>query len=135
MAGVRDLDQLLSDMAPRRAPGTYVCTTAPGAPPPGVTPFATVREDEGLTLVLLREDADRVGLSYDLPTARITLLVHSDLAAVGLTAAVSAALTAVGISCNVLAGFHHDHLFVPEDRADDALDALLALTAGAFRGD
>ena len=134
MAGVRDLDRLLSDMAPRRAPGTYVFTTVPGAPPAGLTPFATVREDEGLTLVLLREDADRAGLSYDLLTARITLLVHSDLAAVGLTAAVSTALAGAGITCNVLAGFHHDHLFVPADRADDALDVLLALTTEASRG-
>ena len=52
----------------------------------------------------------------------------------GLTAAVSTALAGAAISCNVLAGFHHDHLFVPADRADEALDVLLALTTGASRG-
>jgi len=56
--------------------------------------------------------------------------VPSDLAAVGLTAAFAQALAAVGISCNVLAGAHHDHLFVPVDRATDALAALRALQQG-----
>ncbi|SNS70753.1 hypothetical protein SAMN04488107_3506 [Geodermatophilus saharensis] len=129
MAGERDLDRLLSGMAPRRAPGTYVFTTVPGSEvPDGLTPVATVREDEGLTLVLPREEADRVGLCYDYVAARITLLVHSDLAAVGLTAAVSTALADAGISCNVLAGYHHDHLFVPADEADRALTVLGGLT-------
>jgi hypothetical protein len=116
-------------MAPRRAPGTYVFTTVPGPEvPPGLAPFATVREDEGLTLVVHRDDADRAGLPYDFLAAHITLLVHSDLAAVGLTAAVSTALTGAGISCNVLAGYHHDHLFVAEDDAERALSVLEDLT-------
>ncbi len=129
MAGERDLRRLLSGMAPQRASGTYVFTTVPGPEvPDGLTPVATVREDEGLTLVLPREEADRVGLSYDHVAARITLQVHSDLAAVGLTAAVSTALARAGISCNVLAGYHHDHLFVPADEADRALTVLEGLT-------
>ena len=129
MAGERDLRRLLAGMAPRRVPGTYVFTAVPGPQAPaGVTPFATVREDEGLTLVLSREEADRAGLPYDYVAARITLLVHSDLAAVGLTAAVSTALADAGISCNVLAGYHHDHLLVPADEADRALAVLEDLT-------
>ncbi|MGY1779177.1 ACT domain-containing protein [Geodermatophilus sp. SYSU D01036] len=130
MAGERDLDRLLAGMAPRRAPGTYVFATVPGPEvPAGLTPFATVREDEGLTVVVLREEADRAGLASDLPAARVTLHVHSDLAAVGLTAAVSTALAAAGISCNVVAGYHHDHLFVPVDDADRALTVLEGLTS------
>ncbi len=129
MAGERDLQRLLRGMAPRREPGTYVFTTVPGPDaPPGLAPFATVREDEALTLVVRREEADRAGLPYHYLAARITLLVHSDLAAVGLTAAVSTALTGAGISCNVLAGYHHDHLFVAEDDADRALSVLQDLT-------
>jgi uncharacterized protein len=59
VAGGRDLDRLLRGMAPRRAPGTYVFATVPGDEvPAALTPFATVREDEGMTLVLRREDAD-----------------------------------------------------------------------------
>ncbi|HCH64870.1 MAG TPA: acetyltransferase, partial [Deltaproteobacteria bacterium] len=64
------------------------------------------------------------GLSVLFRAAWITLTVHSDLQAVGLTAAVASALTAVGVSCNVVAGAHHDHLFVPEGMADRAMAAL-----------
>jgi hypothetical protein len=95
--------------------------------PAGVDAAATVREDEGLTVVLSRPDADRLGLTYDFVAAWITLTVDSSLAAVGLTAAVSGVLTDAGISANVIAGFTHDHLFVPVDRADDAMRALRGL--------
>lgn len=91
---------------------------------------AAVREAEGLTVVLRRGEADRLGLSYDFVAAWITLQIHSALEAVGLTAAVSAALTHAGISCNVLAGFHHDHLLVPVADADRALNVLRLLARG-----
>ncbi|MDJ0978980.1 MAG: ACT domain-containing protein [Erythrobacter sp.] len=90
--------------------------------------FAMVREDEGMTLVI-RARRDDPGPFF----ARVTLQVHSDLEAVGLTAGVSAALADVGLACNVIAGFHHDHLFVPwEDRAQ-ALEALERLSLDAGR--
>lgn len=89
--------------------------------------LATLREDEGWTAVLRVEDAEAAALPYDFVAAWITLTVHSDLAAVGLTAAVARALADAGIACNVLAGLHHDHLLVPEARADDALAAIRAL--------
>lgn len=127
MTGEVDLATLLRDMSPRLHDGTYVYAIVPGEAPAGVRPVVTVQEDEGLTLVLSQQDADRLGLTYDFVAAWITLQVHSALEAVGLTAAVSAVLTAAGISCNVVAGFHHDHLFVPYDRADDALSALATL--------
>jgi hypothetical protein len=56
--------------------------------------------------------------------------VHSSLEAVGLTAAVAGALTAAGISANVVAAFHHDHVFVPADRAEAAMAQLDLLRAG-----
>ncbi|MEL7199646.1 MAG: ACT domain-containing protein [Pseudomonadota bacterium] len=56
--------------------------------------------------------------------ARITLQVHSDLEGVGLTAAVATGLAAEGVACNVIAGFHHDHIFVPWERRDDAMAIL-----------
>jgi hypothetical protein len=86
-----------------------------------------VREDEGLTLVLSQSEADREGLAYEAPQAWITLRVHSSLAAVGMTAAVSTALTEAGISCNVVAAFHHDHIFVPLQRGEEAWRVLGSL--------
>jgi hypothetical protein len=53
--------------------------------------------------------------------------VQSDLSAVGLTAAFSSALADAGISCNVVAGVFHDHLFVPVDQATQAMLTLQAL--------
>lgn len=101
---------------------------ADGAVPEGADPIATVREDEGLTLVLSQDEADRHGLAYEAPQAWITLRVHSSLAAVGMTAAVSAALTKAAISCNVVAAFHHDHIFVPLERGEEARRVLAALS-------
>jgi len=84
----------------------------PEGPPPGFTPFAVIREDEGVTLVMTRADADRAGLGYDYVAARITLRVGSALADIGLTALFSRVLADAGISCNVIAGLAHDHVFV-----------------------
>jgi hypothetical protein len=126
MPGESDLATLLRGMSPRLNEGTYVYTVVPTIPP-GVEPVVTVAEDEGLTLVMPKEQADELGLSYDFVAAWITLQIHSDLASVGLTAAISRALSEAGISTNVVAGFHHDHLFVPHFQADAALRALLAL--------
>lgn len=128
MSGESDLRVLLSSMRPELDEGRYVFTTVEGAVPEGVRPVVTVAEHEGLTLVVRQEEADAVGLSYDYVAGWITLRVHSALDAVGLTAAVSRALAEAGLSCNVVAGFHHDHLFVPFEQADLALEVLAALS-------
>ncbi|MFH8839149.1 ACT domain-containing protein [Streptomyces sp. NPDC017868] len=124
MHAERDLTRLLAGMRPELDPGRYVFTTVDGPAPAGVAPVVTVAEAEGLTLVVRQEEADAAGLAYDYVAGRITLRVHSALDAVGLTAAVATELAAVGLSCNVVAGFHHDHLFVEHDRADEALAVL-----------
>ncbi|GAA2847906.1 ACT domain-containing protein [Streptosporangium fragile] len=133
VAGERDLATLLRGMSPYLRPGRYVFATVRGQVPDGVTPVVTVAEDEGLTLVVPREQADAAGLPYDYVAAWITLRVRSALAAVGLTAAVAAELARAGVSCNVVAGFHHDHLFVPHDRAADAISALERLAERSAR--
>ncbi|MEU4613766.1 ACT domain-containing protein [Streptomyces umbrinus] len=121
----RDLGRLLSGMAPALHPGRFVFTTVPGTTaPPGLSPVVTVVEDEGLTLVVQQEDADSARLTYDFVAGWITLRIHSALDAVGLTAAVAQALAEAGLSCNVVAGFHHDHLFVPHERAAEAVALL-----------
>jgi uncharacterized protein len=129
----RELPTLLRTLSPARRPGRFVFVTTPSLPTE-VRPVATVREDEGLTLVLPRSDAERLGLPAGDTYAMITLEVRSALDAVGLTAAVAGALASHGIACNVVAGVHHDHLFVPEHRADDALTVLRALADDAGAG-
>lgn len=95
----------------------YGFESLPDASPLGDA-FALIREDEGVT---------RIGPGEG--WARITLGVESSLAAVGLTAQVAAALAARGISANMIAAFHHDHVFVPWDRRDEAMAVLRALSA------
>jgi hypothetical protein len=90
---------------------------------------ALIREEEATTVVLRREDADAAGLPYDFVAAWITLTAATALDDVGVTAAFSAVLAAAGISCNVLAGVHHDHILVPAERAEEALAALRSQAA------
>lgn len=127
MPAERDLDRLLAGLDPVRRPGEWVFACVPEGH--ALPSAATVVEDEGTTHVIERHVADEAGLPYDFVAAWLTLRVHSALDAVGLTAAVANALTDAAISCNVLAGLHHDHLLVPLERADDALAVLRGLSA------
>lgn len=118
MTGETDLRALLTGMRPELHTGAYVfATTGHDSIPSGLDPVVTVSEDEGVTLVVRKEQADRLGLRYDYVAGWITLRVHSSLEAIGLTAAVARELADAGLSCNVVAGFHHDHLFVPYETA------------------
>lgn len=128
-----DLHELIANLRPRRQEGAYVFCTLPGAAygaRPELAPFAAVAEPEGLTLVIERERADEAGLAYEGLFALISLRVFSSLQAVGLTAAVASRLAELGIAANVLAGFFHDHVLVPLDRAEEAMEALEAMAAG-----
>ncbi|MCC6494793.1 MAG: ACT domain-containing protein [Propionibacteriaceae bacterium] len=127
--GLVDLTELLRGLEPVRRPGEYVMVSTNSEV--SLPCQASVVEDEGTSLVLERHTADAFRLDYPAVFAWITLTVHSSLAAVGLTSAVAAALAAHGIPCNVLAGFHHDHLLVPADRVEEALAALAELSASA----
>jgi hypothetical protein len=86
------------------------------------------REKEGITLILSKNIAEKAGLAYSFIASWITFTVHSSLDSVGLTAAFSEALADKGISCNVVAGYHHDHLFVPKERAHEAMKVLNRLS-------
>jgi len=125
MTGETDLAVLIRDMQPELNAGEYVfCTLDPDEKPADLAALASFQEKEGLTVVLPRLEADKAGLPYSFVAAWITLNVHSALEAVGLTAAVSQALALAGISCNVVAAYHHDHLFVPVSEARRALHIL-----------
>lgn len=117
------------DLDPELHPEPYVYAVVSQVPG-GIAPFAVIREDEGLTVVLPQADADRAGLRYDYVAARISLRLSSDLAAVGLTATVSRVLASAGISCNVIAGAAHDHFLTGWDDRDQALALLRALLGG-----
>lgn len=130
MTGETNLGILLSSLSPRLNPGRFVfCCVAQPSVVQMAAAIGSFREAEGTTLILAREEAERLGLAYDYVAAWITLEVHSSLAAVGLTAAFAKALAGEGISCNVIAGYHHDHLFVAEADAEKALAALQQLAA------
>ena len=130
-AGETDLEVLLASLSPELHDGSYVFAVDEGR---GGREDAVVvvAEAEGTTLVLPRERADELGLTYGFVASWITLRVHSALDAVGLTAAFAVALSDEGISANVVAGYFHDHLFVPLERAAEAVAALEVL-AGPTR--
>lgn len=120
-----DLAALLRSMEPVLHEGVYAyCVLAYGADLGHLAPVVTVHEAEGLTLVVPEQQAVEAGLPLLFRAAWITLNVHSDLQAVGLTAAFSSALGRAGISCNVVAGAFHDHIFVPAAQAQAALRVL-----------
>ncbi len=128
MSGIRDLPTLLRSMSPKHNAGAYVFASVAALPPQAI---ASMREAEGLSVVLPEAVANALGIESGMRCAWITLTVNSALEAVGLTAAVASALAAAGIACNVIAAIHHDHLFVPFEEADRALRILQDLSTAS----
>ncbi|NKX44260.1 ACT domain-containing protein [Roseicyclus persicicus] len=124
----RSAAEMIGGMSPELMPETWVFASIPDPElaerlyPHSLASFA---EAEGTSMIL------PVWAAEGLAMRQITLTVHSALDGVGLTAAVSGALAAAGIPCNMVAAFHHDHVFVPEAMAERALEVLHALQAGA----
>ena len=127
MSGETNLDVLLKSMSAELVDGVFVFVTVPtGAVPDGLNIRMMFQEAEGTTLILLKSDAEVAGLEYEFPSRMITLNIHSSLEAVGFMARIATALAAEGMGVNPVAGFYHDHLFVPEGREQDALQVLAA---------
>jgi len=126
MYGETNLDKLLSSMSPKLDAADYVFCSVNGklSDFTSLSPLATFVEEEGLTLVITKQLALANNLSFASCFKRISLMVHSSLDAVGLTAAVSAKLTEKGISANVIAGYYHDHIFVQSEKAELAIKAM-----------
>jgi hypothetical protein len=132
MAGETSLTTLLRSMNPQLNDGAYVfCSLSDAAQLDGVQPLGSFQEAEGLTVILPRLQAEQLRLPYNYVAAWLTLHVHSALQSVGSTAAVAGALAQAGISCNVIAGFYHDHLFVAHADGPRALAVLQQLTDSA----
>lgn len=130
MTGIKNLNELLTSMQPELVDKVFVFCTVTGQLEQylALEPIAVFMEQEGLTLVLTKDKADKANLVYEGLFQQITLTVHSSLESVGLTAAVSTTLAAKGISANVIAAYYHDHIFVPSEQAEQALLALKVLS-------
>lgn len=129
MGGETSIDVLLKNMVPILNQGDYVFATVSDISlinrEDSICEF---KEKEGTTIVIDKEKADRLGLKYTYIASWITLTVHSSLDAVGLTAKFSSALAEHNISCNVIAGYYHDHIFINRDDSERAIKVLLDLS-------
>lgn len=129
MTAETNLQTILKSMNPIFHEGEYVFCTVENIE--AIDPndlVMTFRETEGTTLIIRKETADKLNLKYDFIAAWISLMVHSSLEAVGLTAAFSTALADEGISCNVVAGYYHDHLFIKHSDSQKAIAVLEKLS-------
>lgn len=129
MSGETDLNTLLQTLQPVLSVEAFVFVSVPYAVSPTQLANALMvyKESEGTTLILESSFASNEGFAVHSTFKRITCNVHSSLDAVGMTAAMSAALTRANISANVVAGYYHDHIFVPTGRANEAVAVLLEL--------
>ncbi len=128
--GEKDLDRLLKTMKPQLNTGDFVFCSISDL---SIVKFNDVillfKEQEGITIIIKKETADNTGLDYSFTASWITLTVHSSLSAVGLTAAFAKALSDEGVSCNVVAAYYHDHIFVDKKDAVKAMNILNRFSA------
>ncbi len=125
MAAEKDLQALLKTLQPKHNIGDYVFCTVKDITTINFTDVILFfKEAEACTIIIKKELADTLQLNYTFVYSWITLTVHSSLEAVGLTAAFAAALTKEGISCNVVAAFYHDHIFVSKTDTEKAMAVL-----------
>ena len=130
MPGERNLKTLLQNMTPELHEGVFVFCSMPEGKkiPAALRPVHIFREREGTAFIVRREEAEAAGLPYQFASRMITLAVHSSLEAVGFLAAITGRLAEAGIGVNAVSAFYHDHLFVPEHRAEEALHHLQAMS-------
>ena len=132
MSGETDLDVLLGSMTASLVEGVFVFATLENrSVPDGLVARMVFQEAEGTTLILLQSEADKFGLGYEFPCRMITLNIHSALEAVGFIARIATELAKEGMGVNPVAGFYHDHLYVPVGREEDALKVIAKLAASS----
>ena len=129
MGGETDITKLLSALKPVLNKGEYVFVSTKNLENvPRANTLCEFKEKEGATIVIEKNVADRLNLSYEFVANWITLNVHSSLSAVGLTAIISTELMKNDISCNVIAGYYHDHIFIERNHSEKAIKTLIELS-------
>ncbi|PXX26471.1 ACT domain-containing protein [Arenibacter sp. ARW7G5Y1] len=129
MIGETNMSKLINNMSPQLNKGEYVfCTVDDISTVDRKDTIGEFKENEGTTIIIEKIKADHLQLPYEYVASWITLKIHSSLEAVGLTAAFSAALAKNDISCNVIAGYYHDHIFVDTKDSEKAMQVLTALS-------
>ncbi len=125
-----DLKKLLSSMQPELHPDVFVFCTLPinQKIPENIKPLSQFQETEGTAIIVRRYEAEKAGVAFQFPSRMIMLKVYSALDAVGFLAAITTCLAKAGISVNPISAYHHDHLFVPEHRAEEVMKLLFELT-------
>jgi uncharacterized protein len=136
MAGETNLKILLQSMQPVLCEGEYVFCSInhQDSRYSSLNPICLFREDEGVTVILDREQADAGAMTYTSVFCMITLSVHSSLEAVGFLAAIASKLAEYGISVNPISAYYHDHLFIPASRAQEAMELLQSFQSRKYEG-
>ncbi|MCI2228842.1 ACT domain-containing protein [Polaribacter sp. MSW13] len=130
MSGEKNLETLLKSMKPKHNLGEFVFCKIENLEQIKLSQIIMTfkEEEESITIITKKGVADQLNLDYSFVASWITLTVHSSLEAVGLTAAFSNALSENGISCNVVAAYYHDHIFVDKKDTDKAMEILNAFS-------
>ena len=131
MNGETDLGRLIREMKPELHEGEYVfCTVSEFRLSIDIEPLFLFQEQEGTTVILLKQRAEQLELPYSFVSAWVTLTIHSALQAIGFISAISQELAKAGISCNVISAYYHDHLFVPIEEAQRTMTVLNMISEG-----
>ena len=125
MSGEKDLQKLLKNMKPEHNSGDYVFCKIEKVENINLNEIEMLfKEKEAFTLILKKENAEKLNLEYSVVMSWITLSVHSSLEAIGLTAAFSNALSEHEISCNVVAAYYNDNIFIDKKDTVKAMEIL-----------